>query len=149
MENGADDTTDPDGAGTVQDGGSGLDDNGGDQPDTGGGTTVDTDAETAQRAAVIAIDAATWVASGIAVVLPIKDLQGIFELGQAPPSCPTLETDLSSPATMVLTMTYGAGCNPALYSAVEFSGTATGDVFIAVNAFDVTLQPPAMILFWR
>lgn len=88
-----------------------------------------------ERAVQSVIDAAEAIAVSVASILPVKDLQAIFEGGLTLPGCPTLGTEPDS-NTILLELDYGHGCSPSLFPEATFTGMANGTAFIAFNAFE-------------
>lgn len=91
-----------------------------------------------QLAGRLALDAVESAAQAVAVVLPTKDMQRIFEGAFPPPVCPGLDV-VPSPDEFVMTLDYGAGCSPAPYESV-FSGSADGRFYPAYYGFDLSLR---------
>ena len=83
------------------------------------------------------VAAAQAVGRSVAAILPTKDLQTIFENGQAPPTCPSMGTEFNA-SEILLSLDYGNGCIPTPYSST-FGGVVEGTSFIAFNAFDFAL----------
>jgi len=105
--------------------------------DEGSGVDTNDTTSTLEQQVVIGgtIDAADAIGQGVAAILPVKDLQAIFEGGLPLPACPTLGMEPDA-TTITLTLGYGSGCNPRLYPTSTFSGNIYGMAFIAVNAFE-------------
>lgn len=83
------------------------------------------------------VASAEAVARSVAAILSAKDLQAILEGGLAPPTCPSVGTELNA-SEILLTLDYGGGCVPSPYNST-FGGVVDGTSFIAFNAFDYAL----------
>ncbi len=102
------------------------------------------DADGNLSAAEVASQTAAAAVKAVASILPVTDLQAIFEQGQSLPTCPTLELDPSG-ASIVLSLVYANGCTPARVAATSvFEGTVSGTAFISVNGFEFTMTDLAI-----
>ena len=88
-----------------------------------------------EEAVKAVINAAEAMAVSVAAILPVKDLQAVFEGGVIPAGCPDLSMEPDS-NVIPLVLDYGSGCSPASYRDLTFFGTVDGTAYIAVNAFE-------------
>jgi hypothetical protein len=94
-------------------------------------------------AEAIALSAVTTVAKAVASVLPVKDLQAIYEAGHPLPACPSLKGEIDA-GNILLTLDYGGGCTPALYRSATFAGRIEGVALAAYDSFDLALIDTAV-----
>lgn len=91
------------------------------------------------EAEAVAVEASRAVARAVAAVLPVKDLQGIYDGGQPLPSCPSLAGEIEG-GNIRLTLDYDGGCRPLLFKGSTLAGMVEGVSYAAFDSFDLELK---------
>ncbi len=99
---------------------------------------------TADEAGQIALGAAKAVAQSAAAVMPLKDLQAIFEFGMPPPACPVLDATVSSGNTLSIELNYGEGCRSSYFADSSLSGKARGVFYAGDYRFSMSFEELAV-----
>jgi len=73
-----------------------------------------------EEGARIAVVSAQAVVQAVAAIVPIKDLQAIYENGRPRPRCPVMSAQFQSSSATV-TLDYGTDCQPDAFAAAQIS----------------------------
>ena len=92
-----------------------------------------------EEGARIAVVSAQAVVQAVAAIVPIKDLQAIYENGRPRPRCPVMSAQFQSSAATV-TLDYGTDCQPDAFAAARFGGEARGTTQISYNGLKYELD---------
>ena len=100
---------------------------------------VDTLSPDVNKLSQLGLNAAIAAARAVAVTLPAKDIQPIFEAGLSPPFCPALDAALAG-RDLNLTFDYGVGCKSSYFHETSMAGNVRGVYYTAYNAFDLLFE---------